>query len=368
MNYRFLDMHDESPIFSSIREAIGLHIEARGWSQADLARVLGWSAQSLSNVVNHRSPLRPEEALDLSRALGGSALSWMTIRASENLNSAFQDSGTLRRLGEIDSRSRVERILPTREMIRRGTLPDSDPQTIEKAANKLLGISSIEDEIIFSASARRKEKIGPVSRQQLAWIAESRSLVSGDLPPLANVTVLEQLGGSLATTVRTREDFRELPERFSEVGIALVFVPPYSGGNIDGVCTVVNGHPLISISGRGGRSDKIMFTIAHELAHISLGHLENGGIYISDPESSERVEEASRELAADLQAGSWLVPDLEDLSTGPVTEAQVVELSRRRGISESLIIGRLQRDGRIPWNSRLNKRIPSVKEDLNSWN
>jgi HTH-type transcriptional regulator/antitoxin HigA len=355
------------PEFTSVPAAIGWHMRKRQWSQSDLARVLGWSNQALSDLINGRSRLRPNEALDLSHAFSGRAVDWLATQVRFDVAHEFQLEGVSQRLSDIASRARVEEKLPTRELIRRGTLPDADPSEIENAALELLEIDTFDDEIPFSASARRSDRDNIPSRQQLAWVAEARRKVAIELPKLAPNHALISLGESLSTTIRTQNDLRELPKRFAELGVALAFVPALSGSKIDGVCTIVNMHPLIAISGRGGRADKVMFTIAHELAHLTLGHLDMQSMFVSDGDSQSGASTDVREDQADLQAAEWLIADFDELRGRPITWSRIVDFADRRGISESLVIGRLQKEGLIPWNSQFNKRIPSVMETLMSW-
>ena len=353
--------------FQSLPAAIEWHMRRRQWSQSDLARVLGWSTQTLSDLINNRSRLRPGEALDLSHAFGSSAVDWLTVQARADVANEFQLAGVPERLSDVASRARVENKLPTRELIRRGTLPNASPREIEDAALQLLEISSLDDEIQFAASARRSNRELIPSRHQLAWVAEARRKVTSEFPPLAPNASLIDLGKSLSTTVRTQDDLRELPKRFAELGVALIYVPAISGSKIDGVCTTVNSHPLIAISGRGGRADKVIFTIAHELAHLSLGHLELQSMFVSDGKLISSGSTDVRENQADLQAANWLIADFDELRGRSITWARIVEFAEQRGISESLVVGRLQKEGMIPWNSQFNKRIPSVMETLMSW-
>ena len=380
MNNRFQDSRfdslDATPEsfgvreFASVGDAIDTILSRRSWTQADLAHVLAWPQQKLSDLANDRSSLRPDDALDLAEALGGTGADWMMLKVHQSLKLASSSRLTEERLTEIRQRSRVEVLLPTREMIRRGVLAAGSAGDLERSACELLEVRSLDEEIPFRASARRSDHTEPISRQQRAWTAEARLRLPTQLKSVAPHSKLGQLGQSLATTVRTIEEFQLLPHQFAEHGIGLVHIPQYLGGRIDGVCTVVDGHPLIAISGRGGRFDKVLFTIAHELAHVTLGHLNGKSIFISKPEDSDgiKTEPEISEIQADLCAGHWLLPDFGTIEAGPFTVERIKQFADQRGVHPGLVIGRLQREGRIPWNSRLNSLIPSVKGVLATWN
>ena len=95
-----------------------------------------------------------------------------------------------------------------------------------------------------------------------------------------------------------------------------------------------------------------------------LGHSERGHLFIS--EAGEPVDDR-QEMDADALANAWLMPDVEALATGAITGQRVAAIAELTGVSEAIVIGRLQEIGLIPWNSLLNKRIPSVKEAVRMW-
>jgi HTH-type transcriptional regulator / antitoxin HigA len=60
-------------------------LEARNWTQADLARVIGRPLKTVNEIVNGRASIRAETAKQLSIALGTSADLWMNLQASYDL-------------------------------------------------------------------------------------------------------------------------------------------------------------------------------------------------------------------------------------------------------------------------------------------
>jgi len=352
----------------SITQLVERHLASRGWSQSDLARVLGWSPQFLSDVINRRTRIRPRDAIDLGCALGEEPDVLLAIQTKGQLLEALIDLKTSERLRSISARRRIEEILPSREMIRRGILPDGSPEEIEHAVLGVFGVESIDLLCKLPAAARRNRSLeSGLTRPQLAWLGEARTKHRVGLPRTADPEALRALGASLSTTVLTHDDMRGLPTRFAEFGITLTFVPPYPGAKIDGVCTLVDGHPLIAVSGRGGRWDKVMFTIAHELAHVAMGHLDSTSLFVTDASITSSSGVEIQEAQADLCAGHWLIPSIDALRCRPLSVAAIEDFAQREGIPLSLVIGRLQSEGLLPWTSRLNKRIDSVKEDIETW-
>jgi HTH-type transcriptional regulator/antitoxin HigA len=60
-------------------------LEARGWSQADLARVIGRPLQMVNEIINGRKRITEETAVALAAAFGTSAEMWINLETSWRL-------------------------------------------------------------------------------------------------------------------------------------------------------------------------------------------------------------------------------------------------------------------------------------------
>ena len=63
-------------------------LEARGWTQKDLADIMGRPEQAISEIVNGRKRLISETALQLAEAFGTSADLWLNMESSYTLHEA----------------------------------------------------------------------------------------------------------------------------------------------------------------------------------------------------------------------------------------------------------------------------------------
>lgn len=57
-------------------------LEARGWSQGELARRMGYSRQTVTDIIHARRGLTPALAQALGAALGTSAQLWLGLDAT----------------------------------------------------------------------------------------------------------------------------------------------------------------------------------------------------------------------------------------------------------------------------------------------
>lgn len=63
-------------------------IEARGWSQADLARLANLTPKLISTIISGRNPVTPETAIKLERVLGLKAEIWTRLQSNWDLHQA----------------------------------------------------------------------------------------------------------------------------------------------------------------------------------------------------------------------------------------------------------------------------------------
>jgi addiction module HigA family antidote len=81
-------------------------LDARGWTQRDLAGILGRPAQAISEIVQGSKRITAETALELSAALGTSAEVWLQLDAGYRLRMAEERPETAAALRAIVKRSR----------------------------------------------------------------------------------------------------------------------------------------------------------------------------------------------------------------------------------------------------------------------
>ena len=62
------------------------HLEAQGFSQAELARRCGRSAKLISEIVHGKAPVEPETALQFEKVLGLDADIWLGIEKQYQLH------------------------------------------------------------------------------------------------------------------------------------------------------------------------------------------------------------------------------------------------------------------------------------------
>jgi addiction module HigA family antidote len=67
------------------RRILTRELEARGWTQKDLARIMGRPTQAINEIIKGAKQITPETALELAEAFGTSAELWTNLEAQYRL-------------------------------------------------------------------------------------------------------------------------------------------------------------------------------------------------------------------------------------------------------------------------------------------
>lgn len=332
-------------------------LEARGWSQDDLANVLGCSLRLVNEVIAGKRGLTPETAAGLGEAFGTGAQVWL------NLESAYR----LSRLGPtgdaVARRARLYGKAPIKELLKRHWIePSESLDVLEHRVMGFFGLPSLDEEIRPLAHAARKAApyTVPMTPAQCAWLLRVRQLARALTVARFSKESLDRLREVLSELRGDAADIPRIPRLLADAGVRMVIVEPLAGTKIDGACVWLDPRsPVVAISSRFDRIDWFWFTLMHELAHVGQGPSAGDGAQIdmnlvgADADLTEGKPPLERE--ADEAAAAFLVPskDLEHfiIRTRPLySRAKIEGFARRIRVHTGLVVGQLQRRSEIPYS------------------
>ncbi|MBY6709090.1 MULTISPECIES: XRE family transcriptional regulator [unclassified Rhodococcus (in: high G+C Gram-positive bacteria)] len=353
---------DQTPV----GELLGRELESRGWSQADFATVIDRPTQFVSEIVTGKKEITRESAAQIGAALGQSPEFWLRLQDQYLLARQATNKATQAKLGDVRRRARLNELAPIQILQKRKILTGSTLDELEAEVSSLFGLTSIDSQPEIAAAAKRANAGEGITMLQQAWLACVRKQAR-TLPPQGEYSpeMLAKLAASLPRLVRTAEDFAALPERLRDAGVRLVYVEALPGAKIDGCAMFVDGYPVIGVSGRGKRLDKVLFTLLHEIAHILRGHVDDGPI-VEDLDDSH-AQESNREREANDSAGTWIFPGGHPVVPSRINAPWVEQTATKLGLARIVLIGQLQKRGRLDWRTTLAKNAPSVSDVLPRW-
>lgn len=316
-------------------------LEAREWTATEFAEIIGRPLQAVSEILNGKKEITTETAIALGDALGTSAEMWLNLQTAYRLFTQRKLT-TSTEPTAVQRRARMRRWLPVSAMQRRGWLTKTDDlNQLESEVKTLLEIDDMDDAPTFAVAARRANEDEPISAEQTAWLAHIRKVArTRPTPPPLNRDALTGAAGRLPRILRNGpSDFNFARQLLFDAGVAVVVSEGLPSGKLDGAVSFLPDEtPVIGLTTRGDRFDGLLFTLLHECAHITLGHLADNTGSIVDPE----VFGASNDIesAANLQAKSWLFPEgFKIAGTSPV---DIIAAANEYEVHPSVVLGQIQ--------------------------
>jgi HTH-type transcriptional regulator/antitoxin HigA len=335
-------------------------MEERDWNQVELANRLGFSTKHLNQLIKSKATLTYDTAQKLERVLGSTVSFWMNreskyrqhvarLKAEQNcINwTDWLDELPVNELKKIDA---IENIR---------SVESNKPKLVEQLLS-FFGVASPGEWRNYYGSMSmsfRKTKEDQADNGAIsAWLRLGEKEAEKINAPKYNRSKFEGAVKKIRElTIQSPTDFGPaLFELCLEAGVKLILVKSISKSHVSGVARWLNGHsPIIQLSLYGKSNDKFWFTFFHEAAHILLHSEEKNDIFL---DNTEFKSENQQELEANTWAGNILIPgeyrfDLLELRS----REEILEFSQRINIHPGIVIGRLQHEGQISYQSVLNR-------------
>jgi HTH-type transcriptional regulator/antitoxin HigA len=337
----------------------------KGWTQDDLARVLGRTRQHINRLLQGKVGITPETAHELAQAFGTSADVWMNLQVSFEL--ALAGEKVRRKNSQIAKRAAAFGKLPVLEVIKRGWLPETDNvDELEAAICRFFQISSIDEEVAIPIAARKSTPYESDTAAQKAWYRRSWQLAEHAPASKYNESQLEDGIRELRKLAAYPEDARLVPRFLQDLGIRFVINQHLTGTKIDGVAFWLDADsPAIAVSLRHGRIDNFWYNIMHEIVHVKHRHASRIDVDMDAPAHDELPDDM--EQIANREAGNYLVPreSLESFikrAGGYFYQTRVVQFAQSIGVHPGIVVGQLHHHPRGLEQRQLRKWLSSIRD------
>lgn len=319
-------------------------LEARGWSQIELAEIIGRPTRLVNEIISGKRAITPETAIQLSDALGTGPELWM------NLESQYQLSKVPLIDNAVARRALLYTLFPVREMIKRRWIDESENVAVlEQQFTSFFGITSIGEKPSFCHSARKSGSQNETTMQQMAWLFRAKSLALESVLKKYNSGCLIKALPKLNALLSAPEETRHVARILSDCGVRLVFVEHLSGSKIDGACFwLSDAQPVIAMSLRLDRIDNFWFVLRHEIEHVIQQHGRDMEFILDqDLEGLIGDQIKDEEQIANRAAAEFCVP--QDELNGFISriqpyfsEQRICLFAQRLSIHPGLVVGQLQ--------------------------
>jgi HTH-type transcriptional regulator/antitoxin HigA len=340
-------------------EFIRDELDARGWSQRDLAYILGVSEQAVNVIVSGKRGISPEMAKALSEAFDVSADYFASLQKMyEMANAKAPDSGIARRAS-------LQSVFPVREMIKRQWLTDTDVSLLELQMMRFFDKNNLDD-IPYLAHAPKKSDNSETTPIQFAWLFRCKQMATEMVVPHFSEQKLRAFVSDMPRYMVDPEEIRHVPRVLSEAGVRYVLVETLPKANIDGVCFWLDdSSPVIGMTTRHDRIDNFWFVLRHEIEHVlnkdGKGDLRAETIDIDIEETTNSLP--LWEIKANNAAAECCVPQdqLESFYVRKypfISERDTLAFAKRIQRHPGIVVGQIQRKmDRYDWLAKYKVKV-----------
>ena len=333
------------------------HLQSQHLSHAEFARRCGRSAKLISEIIAVKAPIEPKTALQFERVLGLDASIWLGIEARYRLHKARQVEAQ-----ETKKEASWLKAFPVKELVNREVLdkPASDAQAISKLLT-FFGVGSV------NAWHAKYEGMNVVYRHSPSFQSDKTVLATwlrlgeleaeqqecADYNEARFKQALKEIRGLTQTpVVRALEEAQQL---CNNAGVGLVLVKPLPQTALSGAAWWLTPRKaMIELSLRHKTDDHLWFSLFHEAAHVLLHSKKQ--VFIDWMKSNKEIAEVESE--ANLWASNFLIPHgnwNRFVATSLYSEITIRRFAEEEGIAPSIVVGRLQHEACLPWQTPLNK-------------
>jgi HTH-type transcriptional regulator/antitoxin HigA len=337
-------------------------LTARGWTQRDLAEIMGRPVQTVNEIVKGGKQITAETATQLAEAFGTSPDLWLNLEWAYRLSLAERPSD------DIARRRQLYAIAPVGELLRRGWLGGAKTlDEVEQALFGFLGIRSIDDDPpVPIAGLRHTSTRDPEPRAQIAWVKRTESLARAqsldaafDRKQLA-ADIPELLASSTSPGAHC-----DVPTFLLQRAVHFVLVPHLPKTYLDGAAFMLERRPVIGMTLRYDRLDHFWFTLTHELAHVVLGHKG-----VIDQFGKPDVDDAT-EAQANATASAWLIDpnayaEFLDKTDSRPSRGDILEFAEAMKRHPGIVVGRLHHEGVLAYG-RHRDLLGEARRCLSGW-
>ena len=343
------------------------HIEALGLSREEFAVRCGFSPELICDIISGFGIIDSYAATAFGRETGLVKQIW--IGMEEDFRDKLAEFCDNAELGQW------ARQFPVRELVKRGVISERS-----LGAERMARMMSFYN---FWSLEEWEDRYGPEivtyrnspdfdnNRQAVAaWLRlgeiqaeRTESPKYGKAKFRKSLSSMRELTGSQQSV---SELFYEAQGLFLDSGVVLLSIEPMSGAAVGSAAwwlpedrfMGIPAKPVIQLNARHKTDASLWCGLFHAAAHILLHGKRR--VFV-DAIPKQVVQGKANERDAEDQADAWaqdfLTPRAEwDKFAGAFSggTAGVRQFAKEQGIAPGIVVGRLQREGLLPWGSRLN--------------
>ena len=335
-------------------ETISDILEDRNMTQKELAKRLNVSEPFLSDVIRGKKDISRKLAIGLEYALGVSCSFWLNLQANYDaeLMEYLEERNVLQEEVHVLSElHEVVKYLKKQSIISDGL---SKEQTVI-ALRKYLHISNLMrlNNFVPNGLFRISQRMSVNQYVLGAWLCMC-NVLHNDLriSTVFNPDRIDELVDDIKhIMMHEKNDLQKsLSDLLANHGIEFNVMQNFRGAPVQGFITErEEGKYQMVMTLRGAYADIFWFSLFHELGHIVNGDVNSTNQFIdvdclNDSVQETRADNFARNALLDQNSYERFLKD------NRFTFHDIEEYAKEQNVPSYIVIGRLQKEGIIPWN------------------
>ena len=337
------------------------HLQSQRLSHAEFAKRCGRSAKLISEIIAGKAPVEPKTALQFEKVLGLDASIWLGIEARYQLHKAREVEAREAEAKEAKGSVSWAKTFPVKELIKRGGMgkPSSESDTVSKLL-AFFRVGSIEAWRMkyeqMNVVYRHSPSFESVETVLATWLRlgelEAERRECADYNAAQFKQALREIRGLTQTPVVPA--LEKAQQLCNGAGVVLALIKPFPKTAISGAAWWLTPRKaVIELSIRHKTDDHLWFSLFHEAAHVLLHNKKT--VFV---EAEQKGEDTDIETEADKWASDFLIPRPrweQCIAAASYREGFIRRFAEEQEIAPGIIVGRLQHEGRLSWQTPLNK-------------
>jgi HTH-type transcriptional regulator/antitoxin HigA len=336
-------------------------LEEHNMGPKEFAIRTGKPEKTISAILNGKSNITPEMAIQFEKALKIPAHFWLEIQRLYDeceARNAYQKN--------LEESQGWARKFPYSNMAKLGWVK-ATKKASEKVAELLTYFGVASEKAWNDCYFDKKLKISlRASLEEIkhahaltAWLRHGQLQAQKiDAPTYSKSTFKKQLNQAKELMFLQPSDFfQQLQQLCLKAGVIVVYSPSLPSVPIHGATRWNNNTPLIQLTGRYKQNDIFWFTFFHEAGHI----LEHSKKYISLENISYKGEDEQFEKEADNIAIDYTFSTKKEakfLALGSFEDNVIESFAQANKIHPAIIVGRLQHKKLIAFKEKRHFFVP----------
>jgi addiction module HigA family antidote len=323
-----------------------------GLTQKDLALRMGRPEKTISEIINGKSRITQETALQLEYIFNMPASFWT------NLENTYQEvKARNEQEREIESKISILDKFPLEIFAQKGIIK-SKVKTIETYRQLCLFFKvvhlentiTILDNLSYRKHANKKFneyacaswlRLAENEAEKIECKSFNKDEFSKAIEKIRSLITLEKF------------PLQEIVDLCSKAGVAVTFYPEIKNSYVCGVKKkLVNGNMAVLLNLYHKTDDHIWFTFFHEAGHILCDDSEKPSVDFSISEETSTKEKKANQFASKILINQAMMTRF--IQNGSFTESSIIKFARDINLRPGIIVGQLQYLKILPYNSKLN--------------